>query len=91
MSVLRTIDSIRITISRDSVADVKIEKYIDRLLTEVYELPGIVLETEIDIDPGDATTYHAVINGDTANTNAMTEELMAVSEKVLRDIRKGKQ
>lgn len=88
MSAQRTIDSIRITIARDSIGDVKMEKYIDKLLTEVYELPGIVVETEIDVDPGDATTFTAVVDGDAANTSVMNDELKAVTEKVLSSMKK---
>jgi len=82
----RTIDSMTVTIARASVGKVNFDQYIDKLLTAVYELPGVVVETEIDVNPGEETTFAGVVNG--KPDDAVAVELKTVADKILAKMQK---
>ncbi|CAN5593479.1 hypothetical protein BH11PLA2_BH11PLA2_14690 [soil metagenome] len=86
MPAKRKIESITVVIAAADIGTVSMDKYIDRLLTAYYELPGIELETEIDVNPGDASSYVGnVKNAD----EPITDELQDVAKKILNEMQTG--
>lgn len=91
MTATRTLTTVMITVARDSMGDMEMAEYLDRLEAAVRELPDLDPDAEINITADDHTTRYEGMYSDSPpyRYDAASQRLNDLAEDVFAAMCRG--